>query len=64
MKISNDKIPTNTPVDTGRKLNARSEGVLDVFLMSYVRSIYVLCLWGRQVYSTLKRHGNDRFHNV
>ena len=35
-------------LDTGRKLNVRktSEDVQDVFWTSYVRSIYVLCLWG------------------
>ena len=34
------------PVDTGRKLS-EPEDVLDVFWKSYVRSIYVLCLWER-----------------
>ena len=35
-------------LDTGRKLNVSktSEDVQDVFWTSYVRSIYVLCLWG------------------
>ena len=36
------------PVDTGRKLN-----VLDVFWTSYVRSVYVLCLRGLVVDSSL-----------
>ena len=36
------------PVDTGRKFNLRrSEDVLNVFWTSYVRSIYVLCLRGK-----------------
>ena len=38
MKISNDKIPTNTPVDTGRKLNARK-----TFRRRSGRLLNVLC---------------------
>ena len=36
---------TAYPIDTGRKLNVHK-----TFWTSYVRSIYVLCLWGSDVH--------------
>ena len=33
----------------------RSEDILDVFWTSYVRLIYVLCLWGYQILKSRER---------
>ena len=42
------KKPKNLPLNTGRKLNVQQvlRKLQDVFWMSYVRLIYILCPWG------------------
>ena len=39
----------------------RSEDVLDVFWTSYVRSIYVLCLWGKKVLKAIVKRISNIF---